>query len=58
MAKKESKQRFVLKLNLKIEYFEEDILDKRFEIGRKIYNSVLAKALNRYNEMIKSRNMN
>ncbi|MBZ9686738.1 transposase [Clostridium estertheticum] len=54
MAKKEAKQRFILNLNLKTEKFEEKILDKRFEIGRKIYNSILGKALNRYNEMSKT----
>ena len=55
MAKKEVKQRFILNLKLKTEEFEEKILDKRFEIGRKIYNSVLGKSLNRYNEMIKTK---
>ncbi|WP_253200513.1 hypothetical protein [Clostridium sp. CF012] len=55
MAKKEAKQRFILNLNLKTEKFEEKILDRRFEIGRKIYNSILGKALNRYNEMSKTK---
>ena len=55
MAKKEDKQRFVLNLKLKTERFEEKILDKRFELGRKIYNSVLGKSLNRYNEMSKTK---
>nr|WP_253198269.1 transposase [Clostridium sp. CF011] len=45
-----------MNLNLKLEKFEEKILDKRFEIGRKIYNSVLGKALSRYNEMSKTKN--
>jgi len=55
VAKKEAKQRFILNLKLKTEIFEEKILDKRFEIGRKIYNSILGEALNRYNEMIKTK---
>jgi len=55
VAKKEAKQRFILNLKFKTEEFEEKILDKRFEIGRKIYNSVLGKALNRYNEMSKTK---
>jgi len=55
VAKKEPKQRFVLNLKLKTQKFEEKVLDKRFEIGRKIYNCVLGKALNRYNEMCKTK---
>ena len=34
-------QRFVLNLKLNTKLFQEDILTKRFDIGRKIYNSVL-----------------
>ena len=52
---KESKQRFILSLKLNIELFQEDILNKRFEIGRKIYNAVLGKSYNRYKEMIKTK---
>lgn len=52
---KESKGRYVLNLKLETEKFQEDILCTRFEIGRKLYNSVLGKALNRYNEMIKTK---
>ena len=52
---KESKQRFVLNLKLETELFQEDILYKRFEIGRKIYNAVLGKALKRYFEMTKTK---
>lgn len=52
---KQPKQRYVLNLKLETERFQEDILDKRFEIGRKLYNSVLGTALSRYNEMTKTR---
>lgn len=52
---KESKERYVLNLKLETEKFQEDILNKRFEIGRQLYNSVLGKALNRYNEMTKTK---
>ena len=45
---KVSKQRYVLNLKLRTQPFQEDILDKRFEIGRKIYNAVLGQALKRY----------
>jgi hypothetical protein len=37
---KEPKQRFVLNLKLKTEKWQEDVLNKRFEIGRHLYNSV------------------
>lgn len=52
---KTPKQRFILNLKLKTEPFQEDILNKRFEIGRQIYNAILGKALKRYNEMIKTK---
>jgi hypothetical protein len=52
---KELKQRFVLNLKINTELFQEDILDKRFEIGRQIYNAVLGKALKRYVEMTKTK---
>lgn len=52
---KEPKQRYVLTLKLETEKFQEDILAKRFEIGRQIYNAVLGKALNRYKEMVKTK---
>ena len=52
---KESKQRFVLNLKLNTELFQEHILDKRFEIGRQIYNAVLGKVLKRYVEMTKTK---
>lgn len=38
---------------LKTEKYQEDILDKRFEIGRKIYNSLVNVTQKRYKEMIK-----
>ena len=41
---------YVLNLDLEIELFQEHILEKRFEIGRKIYNAVLGIAKNRYTE--------
>lgn len=52
---KEQKQRYILTLKLETEQFQEDILSKRFEIGRQIYNAVLGKALTRYKEMIKTK---
>jgi len=32
---------YVLNLKLETESFQDDILEKRFEIGRKLYNSPL-----------------
>lgn len=52
---KEPKQRYVLNLKLQTGSFQEDILEKRFEIGRHLYNSILNVSLKRYNEMIKTK---
>lgn len=46
---------FVLTLELKTEKWQEDILDKRFNIGRQIYNACLGELLKRYNTMIQSK---
>ncbi|MDF2682888.1 MAG: putative transposase [Brevibacillus sp.] len=47
MAKK-NHPTFILECPLRVEYWKADLLEKRFEIGRKLYNAVLAKALGRY----------
>lgn len=44
-----------LTLPLKTEKFQEDILNKRLEIARNIYNSVLGKVIKRYNLMLDSK---
>jgi len=46
---------YVLNLKLETELFQDDILDKRFEIGRKLYNSVSNVAQKRYYEMVKTK---
>lgn len=46
---------YVLNLKLETEKYQDDILDKRFEIGRHLYNAVLNVALKRYKEMIKTK---
>ena len=46
---------YTLTLELKTEKFQEDILNKRFEKCRKIYNSCLGETLKRYNHMIESK---
>lgn len=43
---------FTLILELKTEKWQEDILDKRFNIGRQIYNICLGELYKRYNTMI------
>lgn len=46
---------FVVQFPLKTEIYQEDILNKRFEIGRKIYNSLVNVSQKRYKEMIKTK---
>ena len=46
---------FTTQFSLKTEKFQEGILDKRFEIGRQIYNSLVNIAQKRYREMIKTK---
>ena len=45
---------FIVQFPLKTEKYQEDILDKRFEIGRQIYNSLVNVTQKRYKEMIKT----
>ena len=46
---------FTVQLPLRTEKYQEDILDKRFEIGRQIYNSLVNITQKRYKEMIKTK---
>ena len=46
---------FIVQFPLKTEKYQEDILNKRFEIGRKIYNSLVHVTQKRYKEMIKTK---
>ena len=45
----------IVQFPLKTEKYQEDILDKRFEIGRQIYNSLVNITQKRYREMIKTK---
>ena len=45
---------FIVEFPLKTEKYQEDILNKRFEIGRQIYNSLVNVTQKRYKEMIKT----
>lgn len=46
---------FIVEFPLKTEKYQEDILNKRFEIGRQIYNSLVNVTQKRYKEMIKTK---
>jgi len=46
---------FIVQFPLKTEKYKEDILDQRFEIGRRIYNSLVTVTQKRYKEMIKTK---
>ena len=46
---------FIVEFPLKTEKYQEDILNKRFEIGRQIYNSLIHVTQKRYKEMIKTK---
>lgn len=46
---------FVVEFPLKTEKYQEDILNKRFEIGRNIYNTLVNVIQKRYKEMIKTK---
>lgn len=48
-------QIFVVEYPLIVEKWQADILDKRFEIARKLYNELLSKTLKKYKEMIKTK---
>ena len=43
---------FIVTFKLETEKFQEDILDKRFEIARKIYNSLVSVTQKRYKTML------
>lgn len=49
---------YILTLRLKTEKHQEDIINKRLEIGRQLYNSVLGIALKRYRLMLESKDYN
>ena len=46
---------FTVEFPLRTEKYQEDILNKRFEIGRQIYNSLFNVTQKRYKEMIKTK---
>ena len=46
---------FIVEFPFKTETYQEDVLNKRLEIGRKIYNSLVNITQKRYKEMIKTK---
>ena len=46
---------YIVQFSLKVEKYQEDILEKRFRIGRDMYNSLLEKMWKKYSEMVKRR---
>ena len=46
---------FIVEFPLKTEKYQEDVLNKRFEIGRQIYNSLVNVTQKRYKEMIRTK---
>ena len=46
---------YIVQFPLKVEKFQRDILEKRFGIGRDIYNSLLGKMWKKYCEMVKTK---
>ena len=46
---------FIVQFPLKTEKYQEEILDRRFEIGRQIYNALVNVTQKRYKEMIKTK---
>ena len=46
---------YIVQFPLKVEKYQEDVLEKRFRIGRDIYNSLLGKMMKKYDEMRKQR---
>lgn len=53
MAKED--KHFVLTFGLKTELWQENIIDKRIEAGRKIYNQMVSESLKRWNELKKTK---
>ena len=46
---------FILQFKLKTETWQEDIIDNRFEAGRKIFNALASKSLKRFKELKKTK---
>jgi len=55
MSSQNNKPHYALNLKLFPERYQMDIINKRFEIGRKIYNAVLNVSLKRYNKMVNTK---
>lgn len=49
------KHYFILQFRLKTEKWQEDVIDRRLEAGRKIYNALLGQSLKKLNELNKTK---
>ena len=52
---KRNEDYFIIELPLEVEKWQADIIDKRLECARNLYNSLLSVEIKRYNEMIKTK---
>jgi len=52
---KDKKKCFVLQFRLETESWQDDLLNKRFEASRKIYNALVSESLRRWNELKKTK---
>lgn len=52
---KRNEDYFIIELPLEVEKWQADIIDRRLECGRHLYNSLLSVEIKRYNEMIKTK---
>lgn len=55
MIKAKDKERFIVEFPLKTDLFHKDILNKRMEIGRRIYNQLVKYYKNVYTEMTRTK---
>jgi hypothetical protein len=53
--KKDNEGRFIVEFPLSVEKYQADIIDKRLEIARRIYNQMLKKYKNIYKQMIQTK---
>lgn len=52
---KQDNDYFMIELPLEVEKWQADVIDKRLECARHLYNSLLSVEIKRYNEMIKTK---
>lgn len=55
MMKKNNENYYIIEILLSPEIWQKDIIDKRLECSRKVYNALLSKELKKYNELVRTR---